>query len=57
MAVYVIAQMAGRIGGAVLSNAMFAVPTTLSTKDRAAGPHHGRGRGHRRAAADDLRPD
>lgn len=32
---YLAAQMVGGIGGALLANAMFAVPTTLSTTDRA----------------------
>jgi len=32
---YVSAQIAGGIGGALLANAMFAVPTSLSTTDRA----------------------
>ncbi|MEN2742847.1 MIP/aquaporin family protein [Microbacterium sp. X-17] len=32
---YLLAQTAGAIGGAVLANAMFEVPTTLSMKDRA----------------------
>jgi glycerol uptake facilitator-like aquaporin len=35
LAVYVIAQIAGAIGGAVLANLMFDVPTSLSTTDRA----------------------
>ncbi|GAA4118235.1 MIP/aquaporin family protein [Knoellia locipacati] len=36
---YVAAQVVGAVGGAVLANAMFGVPTALSTKDRATGPH------------------
>ena len=36
---YVVAQVADAIGGAVLANAMFGVATTLSTKERATGPH------------------
>lgn len=35
LALYVVAQVVGAIGGAVLANAMFAVPTTLSTTARA----------------------
>lgn len=35
---YVVAQTAGAIGGAVLANAMFAVPTAISATDRAT-PH------------------
>lgn len=33
--VYIAAQITGGIGGAVLANAMFAVPTTIATTDRA----------------------
>ncbi len=36
---YAGAQCAGGIGGALLSNVMFAVPQGLSHKDRATGPH------------------
>ncbi|WP_392544036.1 aquaporin [Oryzobacter telluris] len=36
---YVVAQVVGAGGGAVLANAMFGVATTLSAKDRATGPH------------------
>lgn len=36
---YAMAQVAGAVGGAVLANAMFGVATTVSTKDRATGPH------------------
>ncbi|QKJ20446.1 aquaporin [Microbacterium hominis] len=36
---YIPAQIVGCLAGAVLANAMFAVPTTLSTTDRATGPH------------------
>ncbi|MFD7023403.1 aquaporin [Promicromonospora sukumoe] len=36
---YVAAQVAGGIGGALLANAMFGVPSGLSTTDRATGPH------------------
>lgn len=36
---YGVAQVGGAIVGAVLANAMFGVATTLSTKDRATGPH------------------
>ncbi|MBS1697809.1 MAG: aquaporin [Actinobacteria bacterium] len=35
LALYVTAQVVGGIGGAVLANAMFAVPTAISTTDRA----------------------
>ncbi|WP_404473074.1 aquaporin [Microbacterium aerolatum] len=35
LAAYIPAQIAGGIGGAALANAMFDVPTTLSTTDRA----------------------
>lgn len=34
-ACYVVAQVAGACGGAVLANVMFEVPTTISTHDRA----------------------
>ena len=34
---YVAAQVAGGIGGALLANMMFGVPTTLATNDRATG--------------------
>ncbi|MBB2975592.1 glycerol uptake facilitator-like aquaporin [Microbacterium endophyticum] len=34
-AIYLVAQFAGGITGAVLANAMFALPTSLSTTDRA----------------------
>jgi len=37
--VYIVAQIAGGIGGAVLANAMFAVPTRISTTDRATTGH------------------
>jgi glycerol uptake facilitator-like aquaporin len=37
--VYTLAQCAGGIGGAVLANVMFDVPTHLSTKDRSSGGH------------------
>jgi glycerol uptake facilitator-like aquaporin len=37
--VYVLAQLAGGIGGAVLANVMFAVPTALSTTQRATVGH------------------
>lgn len=37
--VYVAAQIAGGIGGAVLANVMFAVPTSLSTTERATAAH------------------
>lgn len=36
---YVPAQIAGCIVGALLANAMFGVPTALSTADRLSGPH------------------
>lgn len=36
---YSVAQVAGGVGGAVLANLMFGVSTSLSTKDRATGPH------------------
>ncbi len=35
LALYISAQILGGIGGAVLANAMFAVPTAISTTDRA----------------------
>jgi glycerol uptake facilitator-like aquaporin len=35
LGLYVLAQVVGAIGGAVLANAMFATPTALSTTDRA----------------------
>lgn len=35
LALYIAAQILGGIGGAVLANAMFAVPTAISTTDRA----------------------
>ncbi len=35
LGIYAVAQIAGAIGGAVLANAMFDVPTSLSTTDRA----------------------
>jgi len=35
LALYILAQILGGIGGAVLANAMFAVPTAISTTDRA----------------------
>lgn len=38
-AVYVIAQVVGAIGGALLANGMFEAPMTLSQSDRASGPH------------------
>ncbi|MGO1542884.1 MAG: aquaporin [Gulosibacter sp.] len=37
--VYVVAQMAGGIGGAVLANAMFSVPTSISATERATASH------------------
>ncbi|MFJ3408222.1 aquaporin [Promicromonospora sp. NPDC090134] len=37
--VYVLAQVAGAVGGVLLANAMFGVPAGLSTNDRATGPH------------------
>jgi glycerol uptake facilitator-like aquaporin len=36
---YTAAQVAGAVGGAVLANVMFAVPTRMSTKDRITGAH------------------
>ncbi|WP_208107934.1 aquaporin [Leucobacter luti] len=39
IAVYIAAQIAGGIGGAVLANAMFEVPTRISTTDRATAGH------------------
>jgi glycerol uptake facilitator-like aquaporin len=36
---YVVAQVVGAIGGALLADAMFAVPVALSTKDRLTGGH------------------
>lgn len=36
---YVVAQVAGGIGGAVLANAMFETPTVLSTTDRVTAGH------------------
>jgi arsenate reductase len=37
---YALAQVGGCVGGAVIANLMFALPAvTLSTKDRATGPH------------------
>lgn len=36
---YCVAQVLGGVAGAVLANLMFDVPTTLSTTDRASGPH------------------
>lgn len=36
---YVPAQIAGCLAGAVLANAMFGIPTALSTTDRATWPH------------------
>ncbi|MGL5863372.1 MAG: aquaporin, partial [Phycicoccus sp.] len=36
---YAIAQTAGAVAGAVLANAMFDIPTTISGTDRATGPH------------------
>lgn len=39
LAGYVPAQIAGCLAGAVLANAMFAVPTTFSTTDRATPEH------------------
>ena len=36
IAVYLVAQFAGAVGGAVLANAMFGVPTTVSGRDRLA---------------------
>ncbi len=37
--VYVLAQLAGAIGGALLANAMFGIPAGLSATERATGPH------------------
>jgi glycerol uptake facilitator-like aquaporin len=37
--VYVLAQVAGAIGGAVLANAMFETPTAISTTERATAGH------------------
>nr|WP_199230516.1 MIP/aquaporin family protein [Promicromonospora sp. AC04] len=37
--VYVVAQIAGGIGGALLANAMFGVPAGLSANERATSPH------------------
>jgi glycerol uptake facilitator-like aquaporin len=37
--VYIVAQCGGGIAGALLANAMFGVPTALSTTDRATGGH------------------
>jgi glycerol uptake facilitator-like aquaporin len=37
--VYVVVQIAGAIGGALLANAMFGIPAGLSTTVRATGPH------------------
>jgi glycerol uptake facilitator-like aquaporin len=37
--IYVVTQVVGAICGALLANAMFAVPLTLSTKDRTGGGH------------------
>jgi glycerol uptake facilitator-like aquaporin len=39
LALYVPVQVAGCVSGAVLANAMFGVPTALSTTDRATWPH------------------
>jgi glycerol uptake facilitator-like aquaporin len=39
LALYVPVQVAGCVTGAVLANAMFGVPTALSTTDRATWPH------------------
>lgn len=39
IAVYVVAQIVGGIGGAVLANLMFDAPTVLSTTDRATPSH------------------
>ncbi|WP_251455501.1 MIP/aquaporin family protein [Microbacterium sp. Marseille-Q6648] len=39
VALYVPVQVAGCVTGAVLANAMFGVPTALSTTDRATWPH------------------
>lgn len=35
LALYVVAQLAGGVGGALLANAMFEVPTAISSHDRA----------------------
>ncbi|MFI2362680.1 aquaporin [Promicromonospora sp. NPDC019610] len=37
--VYVLAQVAGAVGGALLANAMFGVPAGLSATERVTGPH------------------
>lgn len=37
--VYLVVQLAGGVGGAVLANTMFAVPTRISTTDRATVSH------------------
>ena len=39
LAAYLVAQVAGAIGGSVLANLMFEVPTTISTTNRAGGGH------------------
>lgn len=39
LGVYVVVQTAGAIGGSVLTNAMFEVGTTISTKERLTGGH------------------
>ncbi|MBN9141191.1 MAG: aquaporin family protein [Micrococcales bacterium] len=39
ISVYVVAQIAGGIGGAVLANTMFGVATTISSKDRLGAGH------------------
>ncbi len=39
VAVYIPVQIIGCLAGAALANAMFAVPTTFSTTDRATWPH------------------
>ena len=36
---YTVAQVVGAVAGAVLANAMFGVATTMSTTERATGPH------------------
>ena len=36
---FVVAQVVGAVAGSVLANLMFGVATSLSTKDRATGPH------------------
>ena len=36
---YTLAQVVGAVGGAVLANLMFDAPTSLSTTERATGPH------------------